>query len=93
MRKLGNLAVEELGSTKSVGLGGCGLLSDESFGVGSLVEVLISIDRRVVKAQAEVVYEKPRFGQFDIGLSFRRLHATDAAALRQLLGVDSEEGS
>jgi len=85
VRKLGPEAVEDLGKTRTVGLGGCGLTSEESFGVGSLVEVLISIERRVVKAQAEVAYEKEAFGCFDIGLKFRHLHEDDAAALRQLL--------
>ena len=73
---------EALARTKVLGLGGCLLLADESLGSGSLLEVLIAFDGRVVRTDARVVYEIPRSdSRLEVGVQFLRLDPTDRALI------------
>jgi len=89
VRRLGDEALEKLGRTSSLGLGGCAFLSEESFGVASLVELLISIDMRVVSAPGRIVYEnRASPAGFEIGVEFLELGADERRILGRLFNLD-----
>lgn len=91
VKRLGDNEVEELTATRSLGLGGCGFLSDEPLGVGSLVEVLISVRREVVRTKAKVAYEiAEEGGKCEIGLQFLELGEDDRDRIEQLIEKDDE---
>jgi PilZ domain-containing protein len=76
-----NLAgVEEFGHTKTIAVGGCSFVADESLGVGSPLELLITVDGHVVSARARVVYEHDEAdGRKEIGVEFASVD--DASAI------------
>lgn len=79
--------VDQLGRTRTVGLGGCGFISTQSLGVGSILELMISMRPSVIKAQARVVYEIPRDGEgIEVGVEFLDLDEEDRALLQGLVG-------
>ena len=85
-RKLGVEACEEFSKTSTVGQGGCSFLSRESFGVGALIEVVITIYGDVVQATAKVVYErKNESGRYEIGMEFLELTDDDQPKIARLL--------
>ena len=49
--------LEEFGRTRTIAAGGCSVIADEPFGLGSALDLLITVDGRVVKARGRVVYE------------------------------------
>jgi hypothetical protein len=86
VKRLGDDAdVEELVATTSVGVGGCSFVSDEPLGVGSVVEVLLSVRHEVVRAKARVVYEvEESRGRCEIGLAYIDLGNEDRERIEQL---------
>jgi MarR-like DNA-binding transcriptional regulator SgrR of sgrS sRNA len=86
--KAGAETHEELARTRDVGLGGCMFLSDEPLGPGSVIEVLISLGRRVVPTTARVVYEHASERRFEIGVEFLRLDPDDHQFLQSFFGAD-----
>jgi c-di-GMP-binding flagellar brake protein YcgR len=87
--KAGAEAHEEFSKTRDLGLGGCMFLSDEPLGPGSVIEVLISLGRRVVATTARVVYEHTSERRFEIGVEFLRLDPADHQFLQSFFGADS----
>ncbi len=86
VRKAGQDVIEEFGRTRSIGVGGCGFESEVSLGVGSIVEVMISVAGRVLQTTARVLYETPREpDKFDVGVEFLRVDVNDRQFLRNLL--------
>jgi len=86
VRKAGKDAIEEFGRTRSIGLGGCGFESEVALGVGSIVEVMISVSGRVIQTTARVLYETPKdSSRFDVGVEFLRVDVDDRQFLRTLL--------
>lgn len=78
-------AAEELAPTKTIAMGGCCLVTDQTYGKGSLVELLISVDHRVVTARGHVVYEHPgEDGRIETGIEFVRLDDEAAHAIHRL---------
>lgn len=78
---------EGFGKTRSVGLGGCCFVVPESLGVGSTLDLSLSISGRVVIAAAQVVYEKPAERGVEVGVEFVRLEAGDRQFLRRYLAT------
>lgn len=79
--------VDHLGRTESVGLGGCGFVSQISLGVGSTIELMISARPIAIRTRARVVYEIPRDGGgFEVGVEFEALEPEDRAILEGLVG-------
>lgn len=77
--------VEELVPTKSIAVGGCCLLTEQAFGKGSPVELLISVGENVVTARGTVVYELPsEDGRTETGIQFSRLDDAAAHAIHRL---------
>ena len=86
VKKVGDDTSESLVKTRVLGGGGCMFAHDGSLGVGSTVELLISLPLRVLKARARVVYEnaaKPH--GVEVGVEFLSVSAEDRVALDTLL--------
>lgn len=78
--------------TQVVGLGGCMLLGDQEMGIGTSLELLISVDHRVVKARGEVVYERQADGmRVEIGVRFVDVETDDLAVIQGLFVFDAVE--
>jgi len=85
VKKLGYGETEEFAKTRTVGLGGCMFMSESPLGLGSGVELLISVRGGVVKAQARVVYEIAREdGGTQVGVEFLRMATGDLKLLQKL---------
>ena len=77
--------VEGFSKTRVVGLGGCMFTSDEPFGVGSIVEILISVRGRIAKTLGRVVYERPvRDLQVEVGVEFLGISSPDREVIQTL---------
>ncbi len=71
--------------TRTVGLGGCMFTSDESFGPGTILDLVIKARERVVRTTARVVWEATISGdRFEVGCEFLDLEDADRAALAAL---------
>jgi hypothetical protein len=82
VKKLGEEELEEFAKTRTVGLGGCMFISDSPLGLGSGVEVLMSLEGKVVQAQARVVYEIVRSErEVQIGVEFLHMRPEDMRVL------------
>ena len=78
--------LDQLGRTRTVGLGGCGFFSAQPLGIGAVLELMISVRPEVVRAQARVVYEMPRDGGgVDVGVEFLELDDGDRRLLELLV--------
>lgn len=76
----------EFATSRSLGLGGCGFLSDEEFAQGSIVRVGITVGSKVISAKARVAYQIPApDGKYETGLEFLDLGAADRAILEDLV--------
>jgi len=85
VRRLGPAPREELNRTRVVGLGGCMFVSPEGYGVGSALELLITVGHDVLRSQVRVVYERPADeGGVEIGVEFLDLSEPDRLRLRSL---------
>ena len=76
--------VEDLAATSSIGRGGCGFISQESFGVGAPVRLLISIHHQVVRATGRVAYEMPHPDGYDIGVEFVEIDPRELELIQEL---------
>jgi hypothetical protein len=94
VKALGPGETEEFAKTKTVGLGGCMFVSDTALGLGSAIELLISVRGGVVRAQARVVYEIPAEGGFKVGVEFLRMATGDLKLLQALFeGQPDDSGA
>jgi|YNPNPStandDraft_1061719.scaffolds.fasta_scaffold04000_4 c-di-GMP-binding flagellar brake protein YcgR len=85
VKKLAPEVHEDFARTRVMGLGGCMFVSSEPLGVGSPVEILISVKDQVIKAQARVVWENPtEAGTVEIGVEFLHISPEDRAAIERL---------
>jgi PilZ domain len=85
VKKLGPDVLEEFAKTRVVGLGGCMFVSDTALGVGSPVELLISVRGRVLAAQGKIAWETPKGeSAYDVGVEFMRLSPEDQQLLLTL---------
>ena len=91
VRLLGGDPFEEFARTQVVGLGGCMFLSEQSLGFGSLLEVLIALEGKVVRTDARVVYEIPRQDlRHEVGVEFLRISNDDRGLLASLVARKDE---
>ncbi len=85
VKRVGEDELEGFAKTRVVGLGGCMFLADEPLGVGSALEMLISVRGRIAKAQGRVVYELPtRDLRFEVGVEFVGISDPDRSVIRTL---------
>jgi hypothetical protein len=89
VRLLGGPRFEGFAKTRVIGLGGCMFVNRESLGYGSLMELLISVEGRVIRADARVAYEVPKKERehqvHQVGVEFLRLHPADRELLSSLI--------
>lgn len=79
-------SVEEFARTKTVGLGGCGFLSNESLGNGAILNLLISVEHAVIQSRARIVYELPTGdGRYEVGVEFIDMKPEDRQVINRLL--------
>lgn len=82
VKRIGDEASEALAKTRSVGGGGCMFVHHEPLGIGTAVELLISLPSRVIKAQGRVVWETVAQAEaVEVGVEFLDVSAKDRRAL------------
>jgi PilZ domain-containing protein len=91
VRLLGGPRFEGFAKTRVIGLGGCMFVNPESLGYGSLMELLISVQGKVIRTDARVAYEITRGREHQVGVEFLRLHPTDRALLSSLIARTQAE--
>lgn len=92
VKKLGTGEAEEFVKTRTVGTGGCMFVSDGSLGLGTGVELLISVHGKVVQARGNVVWEQPMQGKdVQVGVEFMQMRPEDQRVLEQLFAERPEE--
>ncbi|HKH44535.1 MAG TPA: PilZ domain-containing protein [Thermoanaerobaculia bacterium] len=88
LRILGERRPEALTRTQIVSAGGCMLVSDRSIGFGSLMEVTISCDGQLLRADGRVAWEKRKSpNEHEVGVEFLRITPRDRAVLEQLVAA------
>lgn len=80
---------EDFTRTRVLGPGGCMFLSSEPVGFGSLMEMLITLGERVVRADSRVVYEIERGSEHEVGVEFLRMSPGDRAYLESVVAAES----
>jgi hypothetical protein len=74
VRLLGTFPFEEFARTRVIGPGGCMFVSQESLGFGSLMELSIALQGRVLKTDSRVVYEISKgSNEHQVGVEFLRI--------------------
>lgn len=87
VRLLGVHPFEEFARTRILGPGGCMFVSEESLGFGSLMELSIAVQGRVLKTDSRVVYEiRKSPTEHQVGVEFLRISAGDRAFLESIVG-------
>lgn len=87
VRLLGVQPFEEFARTRILGPGGCMFVSEESLGFGSLMELSIAVQGRVLKTDSRVVYEiRKSPTEHQIGVEFLRISPADRAFLESVVG-------
>ena len=85
LRPLEDGAEEALAKTGVVGLGGCMVVNTEPLAEGRLLELMVSVKGRVVRADGRVVYCQERDdGRWEAGIEFLRISQEDRSAIASL---------
>lgn len=86
LRLLGGQPFEEFARTQVLSPGGCMLVSRESLGYSSLMELMIAVKRRVIKTDARVAWEKRKTdSSYQVGIEFLRISPADRAFLETVV--------
>jgi hypothetical protein len=92
VRRLGAGERDGYVKTRIVGLGGFMFVSSKAWGVGTHVEMLLSVRGRLAKLQARIVYELPREDlSFEVGVEFVHVPTPDRGVLETLFSA--QEGT
>jgi hypothetical protein len=86
VRAQGRRPLEEFARTRTLGLGGCMFVSEESLGHGTPLDLAIAVDGRVVRTESRVVYEHVQ-GRFahEVGVEFVDLSQADRRFLESVV--------
>lgn len=88
VRRLGAEGPEVMAKTRTVSSGGCTFVHQELLGVGTSVELLISLPGRVIKAHGRIVWENERAsGEVEVGVEFLRINPEDRRALEATIAA------
>jgi hypothetical protein len=94
VRLLGVTPFEEFARTRIIGPGGCMFVSEESLGFGSLMELSIAVQGRVLKTDGRVVYEiRKSPTEHQVGVEFLRITPADRAFLETFVGRKFSAGA
>ncbi len=92
VRLLGTLPFEEFARTRVLGPGGCMFVSEESLGFGSLMELSIALQGRVLKTDSRVVYEIAKSPtEHQVGVEFLRISPADRTFLESFVSKRKPE--
>lgn len=88
VRKAGKIGSEKLARTRTIGGGGCMFIFHESLGIGTELELVISLPGGVIKAESRVVWETvPAPYRYEVGVEFVRMTADDRSAFEATLAA------
>jgi hypothetical protein len=88
VRRTGKIGSEKLARTRTIGGGGCMFIYHESLGVGTELELVISLPGGIIKVQTRVVWETvPAPYQYEVGVEFLRMTLDDQKAFDEALAV------
>lgn len=88
LRILGERRPEALTRTRVISPGGCMLVSDHSIGFGSLMEVTISCEGQMLRADGRVAWERRKSpGEHEVGIEFLRITPRDRSVLEQVVAA------
>jgi c-di-GMP-binding flagellar brake protein YcgR len=94
VRLLGTQRFEEFARTRILGPGGCMFVSEESLGFGSLMELSIALQGRVLKTDSRVVYEiRKSPTEHQVGVEFLRIAPGDRAFLESFIATRKVDGA
>jgi hypothetical protein len=86
VRILGERRPEAVMQTQVISPGGCMLVSQRSIGFGSLLEMAITLDGRVVRVDARAAWEtRHDRGEYSVGVEFLRIAVADRGLLDRLV--------
>jgi len=77
--------MEGFAKTRSLGLGGCGFVTDQALTEGATVHLLVSLAGRAIAMTARVVYSRPLGERWDSGVEFVDIEPSDLAFLKSKL--------
>lgn len=87
--KVNGVALDQLGCTHTVGLGGCGFESDIGLEQGAEIELMLAMRPAAISIAARVVYCRPLAGTWDVGVEFLDPSPPARAALGRLIAARS----
>jgi hypothetical protein len=77
--------------TQVVGLGGCGFVTEEAYGVGSDIKLTLSVQGKMVEAESRVVYKNQmEEGKWEIGVEFTKISSFDKFEIESLFSDESK---
>lgn len=87
VKQLGEEECEELSKTDALGEGGLSFKSRESFEPGAVIELVVTLYRKVLRATGRVAYARPtENGELEIGVEFLQVPDADRKMLEEVLG-------
>jgi hypothetical protein len=87
VRILGDRQKEKLVWVKVLGAGGCMLVSDDTIGYLSLMELRITLGNRELRADGRVAWESRDGREHHVGVEFLRIGPSDRAAIETLVAA------
>jgi c-di-GMP-binding flagellar brake protein YcgR len=88
LRILGERRPEALSLTQIISAGGCMLVSDRSIGFGSLMEMTIACDGKMLRADGRVAWERRKSpSEHEVGIEFLRIAPRDREVLEQIVAA------
>ena len=87
VRILGDRRKEKVAWVKVLGAGGCMLVSEDTIGYLSLMELRISLGSRELRADGRVAWESREGREHHVGVEFLRIGQSDRAAIEALVAA------
>jgi hypothetical protein len=87
VRILGDRRKEKLVWVKVLAAGGCMLVSDDTIGFLSLMELRITLGNRELRADGRVAWESREGREHHVGVEFLRIGQSDRAAIQALVAA------
>ena len=86
---LGDRRQEKVVGVKVLGAGGCMLVSSDTIGFLSLMELRISLGSRELRADGRVAWESREGREHHVGIEFLRIGQSDRAAIEALVAASA----
>jgi hypothetical protein len=87
VRILGDRRKEKVVWVKVLAAGGCMLVSDDTIGYLSLMELRITLGNRELRADGRVAWESREGREHHVGVEFLRIGQSDRAAIQALVAA------